>query len=67
MTCAHIAASTGCNAVMKELTQFNKIAISAKNKVNMSILLSHDENNISNNSWICLFSQSFDWRGGIIM
>jgi len=37
MTCAHIAASTGSKDVMKELTQFNKYAISAKNKVSINI------------------------------
>jgi len=41
MTSAHIAAATGSKDVMTELTQFNKLAISAKNKVVISSVLCH--------------------------
>ena len=59
MTCAHIAASTGSNAVMKELTKFNKTSISAKNKVineclirYIAVALLDDKNSITSSNFV---------------
>ena len=50
MTSAHIAASTGSKDVMTELTQFNKSAISAKNKVVRHLFITNHPHHTAHSS-----------------